>query len=198
MAVEHLEGRAMMSATAASAPRMHAAHVVEVTTADAPRATPRRWAWLADTYWYVPKPNLPAIIYDPGSGTLIPIRDQTVYHISGYRTGYFWGETVSQFGQSAPSSSALIGSVTPQGRVLLSFSSSSEVTQGYGSMTKKRGQWAMENQMFSGSASGRVGHWAYMVQTRPGMKSWKTLPLAKVSVPTFLGHYSGPVPKPVG
>ncbi|WP_165247871.1 hypothetical protein [Paludisphaera soli] len=124
--------------------------------------------------------------------------DQTVYHVSGYRNGYFWGETVSQLGSGEPMSSALVGSVTPQGRVLLTFSSSTEVVQGFGQMTRKHGQWTMENQMFTPTSSGaQVGHWAYMVQTRPGMKSWNALPAVGVSVPTFLANYDLPGPSPI-
>ena len=161
-----------------------------------PRGT-SRWAWLENTYWYVPKPNLPATIFNPGTGALGVVPDQTVYHISGYRGGYFWGETVAQLGQSTPTSSALVGSVTPQGRVLLWFTSSSSAIPGYGVMTCQHGRWTMENQMFTNTSSGsQLGHWAYMVQTRPGMESWQSLPSAGVSVPTFLSYYSGPVPSP--
>ncbi len=197
--LESLEGRNLMSGVAAAAPVSPRAVVVASTHATSPPvANPRRWSWLADTYWYVPKANLPAIIFDPGSGALVPIRDQTVYHISGYRNGYFWGETVNKFGPNAASSSSLVGSVTPEGRLLLSFNASSGATQGYGEMTRKRGKWTMENQMFTSSGGTQVGHWAYMVQTKPGMKSWKSLPFVKVSVPTFLANYSAPVPTPVG
>ncbi len=151
-----------------------------------PGPTPTRWAWLQDTYWYVPQANVSAILFDASSGSLLPVSDQTVYHISGYRNGYFWGETVAQLGSGSPSSSSLVGSVTPQGRVLLHFTSGSNVTEGYGEMTRKGRQWTMENQMFTGSSSGQIGHWAYMVQTRPGMRSWNSLPSVGVSVPQFL------------
>ena len=156
----------------------------------------RQWAWLANTYWYVPTANLPALVYDPTSGTLIPVLDQTVYHITAYSNGYFWGNTVSQLGSGTPSSSALIGSVTPEGKVLLTFISESAVTEGYGTMVKKNGQWTMENQMFTGSSDAQIGHWAYMVQTRPGMASWESLPSVNVSLPTFLSDYSAPTPTP--
>lgn len=196
--VETLEGRAMLSGATIATAHHASAHVAKPSQDASSLATPRRWAWLADTYWYVPRANLPATLYDSASGALVPVPDQTVYHISGYRNGYFWGETVTQFGSGSPSSSSLVGSVTPQGRVLLSFTNSSGVTQGYGTMTRKGTQWTMENQMFSAPSSGmQIGHWAYMLQTRPGMRSWKSLPLAKTSVPTFLSHYSAPVPSPV-
>jgi hypothetical protein len=199
LALEPLEGRNLLSGMVAAPAISRTVHVANLHKENPPPATPQRWKWLANTYWYVPKANLPATIYDPGTGAIIPIRDQTVYHITGYRNGYFWGETVFKFGPSAPSSSSLIGSVTPEGRILLSFHSTSGVTtQGYGEMTRKRGRWTMENQMFTSSNGTEIGHWAYMVQTRPGMKSWRSLPFVKVSVPTFLSNYSAPVPTPVG
>ena len=130
---------------------------------------------------------------------MLPVLDQTVYHVSGYKNGYFWGETVTQIGTSTPTSSAVLGSVTPQGKVLLNFVGNSSDTQGYGTMVKQHGQWTMENQMFTGiGLNTQVGHWAYMVQTRPGMKSWSSLPLAGVSVPTFMDNYDAPVPTPIG
>ena len=164
-----------------------------------PSPTPARWAWLTDTYWYVPKANLPATLYNSSTGTLAPVLDQTVYHILGYREGYFWGQLVTQLGVSGtPSSSAMVGTVTPQGHILLNLVSTAGTTQGIGTMTKSHGQWTMENQMFTGSSSGiQVGHWAYMVQSHKGQKSWNSLPMAGVSVPTFLKNYSGPTPTPI-
>jgi hypothetical protein len=88
--------------------------------------------------------------------------------------------------------------VTPEGKVLLHFTSGSNTTEGFGLMTRKGGRWTMENQMFSGSSTNQIGHWAYMAQTRPGMRSWHSLPSAGVSVPRFLSNYSEPTPTPIG
>ena len=192
-----LEGRELLSAAVVPASLKPSVHVANQRVNQAQSATPRRWQWLVDTYWNVPNRGLPAIIFTPSTGEIVKIPDQTVYHISGYKNGYFWGETVAQYGGSDPSSAALIGSVTPEGKLLLSFNTGSSTTQGFGSMTRKNGQWTMENQMFTGSASSQVGHWAYMVQTKPGMKSWKSLPFVNQSVPTFLSNYSLPKPTPV-
>lgn len=166
--------------------------------------TAKRWSWLAHTYWFVPTANLPATIFNSSTGTLSPVSDQTVFEITGYRNGYFWGKTVTQLGSASASSSMLVGSITPQGEVLLSFTStgggsSPSVTQGYGRMRLKRGQWSMENQMFSPpTESFQVGHWAYMMQTRPGRPSWHSLPGSGLSVPAFLSQYEGSVPQPIG
>lgn len=197
LALEPLEGRSLLSMLSPHMVPAPTVHVETLHQSQSPGPIARQWAWLANTYWYVPKANLPAMVYSPTSGTLIPVLDQTVYHITAYSNGYFWGDTVTQIGSGKPSSSALIGSVTPEGKVLLDFVSGSGVTQGYGTMVQKNGQWTMENQMFTGSSSGtQIGHWAYMVQTRQGMTSWKSLPLVNVSVPKFLSNYSAPSPTP--
>jgi hypothetical protein len=165
--------------------------------------TANRWSWLADTYWYVPTSNLAAVLFNSSSGTLVPVSDQTVFQITGYRDGYFWGKTVTQLGSSSPSGSSMVGSVTPQGRVLLTFtqtnsSSGPTVTEGFGTMQRKSGQWTMENQMFtSPDETLQIGHWAYMVQTHPGLPSWESLPSAGVSVPAFLSEAEGSGPQPV-
>jgi hypothetical protein len=157
------------------------------------------WQWLADTYWVVPEANLPAILFNPLTGRLVPVRDQTVYHITGYQGGYFWGKNVAQIGPGAtPTCSSLVGSVTPEGRVLLSFTTvqgDGSVTeqQGFGKMTAKRGQWTMENQ----TSAINFAHWAYMVQSVPGDAHWHSLPGSGMAVPAFLGQCPGSGPQPV-
>ena len=134
------------------------------------------------------------MLYNGSTGVGAPVSDQTVFHITGYSRGYFSGSVVTQLGSSPASSSNMIGSVTPEGAVLLSFtgtgtSSSPAVTQGIGKMTKRFGQWTMENQMFtSPTETLQIGHWAYMVRTRPGTPSWRSLPGVGESVPTFLSQ----------
>ena len=156
--------------------------------------TTKRWSWLANSYWYVPAANLPAVLYNNSTGTLQGVSDQTVFHITGYSRGYFWGETVTQLGSSNPSTSSMLASVTPEGRVVLTFTqtstnSSPSITEGFGQMQRKLGQWTMENQMFTSPVQTlQIGHWAYMVQTRPGMASWNKLPSVGESVPEFLNQ----------
>lgn len=152
------------------------------------------WAWLKDTYWYVPAPNLPAYIYTARTQQLRAIADQTVYHITDYRAGYFWGPSAAKFGSGGVTCSALVGSVTPEGQVLLTFTPADPtvqtvVTQGFGTMRLRAGEWLMENQMSSGpNALIQIGHWAYMAQTRPDQASWQSLPGIGLSVPELLGQ----------
>lgn len=180
------------------------------------KGTTTDWSWLANTYWIVPSPNLPAVLFSASSQELVPVSDQTVYHITGYQNGYFWGKNVGQLnGESAlVSCSSLIGSVTPDGQVLLGFittntDGTSSLQQGFGTMVKQGGkkshkkgkkknrkksqEWTMLNQ--TGTTS--FAHWAYMVQSQPGDASWDSLPGVGVSVEDFLAQCPGDGPQPV-
>src|SRR5262245_10239098 len=90
------------------------------------------WSWLQDTYWYVLPENLSALQFDPDDNTLNWALDQTVWHITGFQNGYFWGvsatliqESDEQASQSTDGSRpvcfTMIGSITPEGRVYLTF-----------------------------------------------------------------------------
>ena len=201
-----MEARVVPSAIGPAHPALaHAefAHRTAPMVRNAVAPTVHRWSWFAGTYWYVPPQNLPATVFNSQSNTIQPVSDQTVFQITGYRSGYFWGKTVTQIGTSSPSGTSMVGSVTPEGRVLLTFTTTSQgssptVTEGFGQMRRKFGHWTMENQMFTSPGSSvQLGHWAYMLTTRPGRPSWNSLPGVGVSVPTFLGEVSSSAPRPV-
>ena len=168
-----------------------------------PPGPPDRWQWLNNTYWYVPSQYLLAIASDPSLPAPIPVTDQTVYYISNYQGGYFWGTTAVSYTlpnstPSSPSCLQLVGSVTPQGALHLTFTPISSTTPtvpveqppptvGIGTMTLQQGGWAMENQM-SAVAVGDVllTHWAYMYQCRPNEPCFSSLPEVGSSIPAFL------------
>lgn len=162
--------------------------------------TVARWRWLKDTFWYVPTSNLLAFLFVAEQERLLPISDQTVFHITDFRDGYFWGRTVAHL-QLGPNESqltclSLVGSITPEGQVLLTFtptdlSGQPTVTQGIGQMRFRLGQWRMEPQMSTGPVQSQVIHWAYMTQSRPDEPSWESLPGVGVSIPDFLSHCPG-------
>ncbi|MCC3243927.1 hypothetical protein LG047_01085 [Methylocystis sp. WRRC1] len=154
------------------------------------------WSWLKNTYWIVPPQNLPSLLFNPSSNVLLPAADQTVYHITDYRGGYFWGKNVTKVGRLPVACSSLVGSVTPTGRVLLSFTSvksdgSESVQQGFGEMVLQGHAWTMLNQTSTSS----FAHWAYMVQSKPGDASWRSLPGVRQSVPDFLAQCPGSGPQ---
>lgn len=159
------------------------------------------WNWLRDTYWYVRDTWLPALQFDSSKNTVSWLVDQTVWHITGYRGGYFWGVTaalVYPAGEEAPAqgpgshakATTLIGTITPDGTVELTFvdisRGSSEPTVGLGHLVEKDGQRSFEMQMSSGTGDPLTAHWAYMMQTRKGEPSWEKLPGVALSVPEML------------
>ncbi|HML93903.1 MAG TPA: hypothetical protein PKC29_00560 [Thermodesulfobacteriota bacterium] len=164
-----------------------------------PGLTPARWSWLGEdggTYWYVPPVNLPAVMWntsDPANYS--PVSDQTVWHIESYADGYFFGTVVAQFGITPPACQYLIGSVTPDGNVFISFNplqASSEdtvtLTTGTGKMAFKDGEWTFLMQMASGSSSAQITHWAYMLECTPDEECWANLPGVEKGIEEFLSN----------
>lgn len=161
------------------------------------------WQWLEDTYWYVPEECLLALQFNPkvsDSDAFQWFSDQTVFHIESYQDGYFWGKTyvqmtplqqnLDQSSSIITSCSTLIGSVTPEGNVYLSFviegaPGAALTTRGIGRMQEREGQWCMENQMSSGIQD-LVSHWAYMVQCKAGDPCMEQLPGTDYSLQEFI------------
>ena len=144
------------------------------------------------------------MLFNSSTGTLAPVNDQTVFQITGYHNSNFWGKTVTQLGSSSASSSALVGSITPEGQVLLTFthtssSSSPSLTEGFGKMPTSAdgGVWRIRCSLFP-TETLQIGHWAYMMLKRvPGCRAG-ILPSAGVSVPAFLSQYEEPRTQPIG
>jgi hypothetical protein len=158
------------------------------------------WSWLADTYWYVPRPDLPALQIDPEDNVLSWLVDQTVWHISGYQSGYFWGVTAAltyDAGEEPPAAGpgsrighlTMLGTLLPEGQVQITFLSDrkgSSPTIGFGQMVRVGEAWTFEMQMSTDRRGNRLLHWANMVQTREGEASWNDLPGVGLSVPQML------------
>ena len=160
------------------------------------QATVLRWQWLKETTWYVPARN-PLGFYLVNAQTVIPVVDQTVYHITDYREGFFWGKLVKKLSGSPASCLSMIGSVTPEGWIQMSLVSQDTgaeavVSRGTGIMRFKSGAWTMEWQGASGpDAATQYSHWAYMTLTHPGLPSWDNLPFVNMSVPDFIAQCPG-------
>jgi hypothetical protein len=167
-----------------------------VSSTNTNRAT---WQILNDTYWYVTSPDLPALEFSPSDDALAWQIDQTVWHISGYRNGYFWGAVaVVTFDPSdaggkqvgRPRHLSLLGTVTGDGQVQITFirgnSLTESVTTGVGHMVRMDGEWAFQMQMSTASGDNRLLHWANMRQTKEGDASWHQLPGVGCSVEDML------------
>ena len=168
-----------------------------------------KWNFLDDTYWIVPTPYLPAVVLaNLGTPHLVPAVDQTVWHITGCRDGYFWGVTAvlsftagddapTRGPRSKPTPLTLIGTVTPEGTVQITFvpssSRSSQPTVGVGRIVEHEGQLTFEMQMSTMASNSRLlAHWAYMMQTREGEPSWENLPGVGMSVEKMLAGIDPP------
>lgn len=163
------------------------------------------WDFLANSYWYVPPPDLPALQFSSDNNLLTWVGDQTVWHLSGYQSGYFWGAcAVASFSEGqananpppAIQQSRIVGSVTADGRVLMNFISGSgrqeSIVTGYGTMVQVAGQWAFQMQMATGAGGTRLLHWANMLQTKEGDRTFAKLPGVNYSVEEMLAGASYP------
>lgn len=166
-----------------------------------PETNRRTWDFLADTYWYVTPPDLPALQLSSDDNLLAWQVDQTVWHISGYENGYFWGVSsaiVHDPGAPGgdPRQMKLIGTVTGEGQVQITFLGDGLVgdtlVTGFGRMVELDGQWAFQMQMAAATGKRYVFHWANMVQTKEGDASWNRLPGVESSVPEMLAGASYP------
>jgi hypothetical protein len=159
------------------------------------------WSWLKDTYWYCPAPDMLAM-QTQSETTFAWVVDQTVWRITGYRDGYFWGAAstlLTAFGDTPDatkkSDSTFLASITPDGRVHVTFIRSSlSTTVGTGIASARDGHTQFSMQMSSGPGSSMVVHWAQMLQLTPDDPSWHRLPGAGVSVPTMVDDIDPPQP----
>lgn len=163
----------------------------QTTAATAPVEAPdsERWSWLENTYWFVPEAYLRAIaLTDPSTVATKTLVDQTLWWIERFDHGYLIGSVATSFDNQGFGYFALVGSVTPDGEVYLSFStknggstdaaspSQSPPVIGVGRMVQYQGKWAFLMQMTSGTQAFNVSHWAYMVQSTPSDESWTNIP----------------------
>ncbi len=158
------------------------------------------WSLLGEdggTYWYVPEIYLPAIEWmtvDPESYT--SISDQTVWHINKFEDGYIFGPLAVKLETTQMVlCQFLIGSITPGGRVYITFNSlfdpppgSPALTVGLGEMVKVRKAWTFNMQMSSGPAEVQIAHSAFMKQCTPDDDCWFDLPGVNAGVPEILSQ----------
>jgi hypothetical protein len=168
------------------------------TTDAAPRDP---WAWMQGTTWYVPARSLLALNFSADGEVLERSVDQTVWAITGTTGGYFWGRAVAVVRTGSITSPALcqslIGSVTPEGRVHLTFvpvqpRPGEEIIRATGDMRLVRGRWTVEPQMSSGpGVSRQVAHWAYMTQCTQADPACQSLPGLGLPIETLLATCPG-------
>jgi hypothetical protein len=155
--------------------------------------------FLKGTQWYVPPATLPAVQMNLQNDKIVPLADQTVWNITGSDHGYFWGRSVavirpweSSLSSGNPSCSRLLGSVTPDGQVYITFVDSDQKTtvgavRGIGTLKSYGAAWRFQMQMSTG-ATGVVAHWSYMLQCKAGQPCETKLPGSNLSLAQFLAQ----------
>jgi hypothetical protein len=161
----------------------------ETSSTDLPDSA--KWSWLQGTYWYVPEAYLLAMnlsTTSTGEQQITAVKDQTLWQIVRFENGYIIGRAALSFGGESFMYQTIIGSVTPEGDVLLSFrpeenkesqptsDGSATVSTGPGRMALIQGKWAIVMQMTNGTATSNLTHWAYMLQSTPSDPSWTDIP----------------------
>lgn len=143
--------------------------------------------------WIVPPQTLLAYLYD--NGTTTPAVDQTVWVTANYNQGYFSGTSYTAINNSILSQKFLIGSVTSEGKVFITFysgtSTSTDLVSGIGVLNvKSSGQCYFTMQMNSGQngVSGLI-HWSYMIPVKPGDPFYNNLPGTNMSLPQYLAQF---------
>lgn len=143
--------------------------------------------------WIVPPQTLLANLYN--NATVTSASDQTVWVIDRYNQGYFSGQSYSEIDNSILSQKYLIGTVTSEGKVLITFysstSTSTDLVSGTGTLNvKSSGQCTFVMQMNS-SQDGVNGlvHWSYMIPVNPGDPFYNNLPGVNMSVPDYLAQF---------
>lgn len=155
--------------------------------------------FLRGTQWYVPEATLPAVQMNLQNHRMTALVDQTVWDITNSDHGYFWGRVVTvirPWGSSAssgnPSCARMLGSVTPDGHVYITFVDSDQKTtlgaiRGIGTLTPNSGGWRFEMQMSTGT-TGLVAHWSYMDQCKTRQACQTKLPGSNLSLSQFLAQ----------
>ena len=161
----------------------------ETSSTDLPDSS--KWSWLQGTYWYVPEPYLLVMNLSTTNTCgqqITPVKDQTLWQIVRFENGYIIGRAALSFDNQPFIYQTIIGSVTPEGDVLLSFSpeenkesqptsdDSTTVSTGPGRMALIQGKWAIVMQMTNGTTTSNLTHWAYMLQSTPSDPSWTNIP----------------------
>jgi hypothetical protein len=176
-----------------------------VSDATTPAPTNPDWSFLVGTTWIVPPSDLNAYQLQ-GTGaptgnspttsppTIVRLQDQTVYQITGYENGYFWGVISVTLGVGSAGTSpvtacgTVLSPITPEGSLILGVNNSqAPLIQNWasGQMVWKSvngtDQWTMENWKFGGYV-----HWAHMIQTVPGDIYYNNLPYLGTAVTDVL------------
>jgi hypothetical protein len=116
--------------------------------------------------------------------------DQTVWQIQSYDKGYITGISYTMIDSTPFSKNNFVGSITPEGSVLINFYSSGSQTQGYGELIKCNKFLMQMGQItnLQGAVLG-LAHWSYMIKVNPCDELYHHLPGVGISVPQFIAQF---------
>lgn len=150
---------------------------------------------LKNTVWVVPPSTL--LAYKYSSSSQVPVSDQTVWVINEVNQGYFFGDSYTTLNSNPSSHKRIVGSITPQGAVNISFSptdnvqDSDDIIEGVGRFEKRKGQYVFIMQMNSDPSNlTGLSHWSYMISVKPKNYFYQHLPGVDISVPEFISLFS--------
>lgn len=150
--------------------------------------------YIENTTWIVPPSTL--LAYEYINGASVKVSDQTVWVITKFDQGYFFGNSYTGLNGSPSATKAIVGSITPFGDVYISFFpvtgnyQNTDVVTGIGKFTKHKGKPYFVMQMNTGE-NGLQGlaHWSYMISVKPDDYFYQHLPSMNMSVPEFIAQF---------
>lgn len=146
---------------------------------------------LTNSIWIVPKQTLKAFFIVNNITT--KVKDQTVWVIDSYDSGYFFGTSYTTLNKTPQSKMKLIGSITPNGNVLISFYSGDSMVTGIGTFSEIGKEYKflmqMSNIISSDGMVQGLTHWSYMESVTRTSYEYQNLPGVGISVPEFISLF---------
>lgn len=135
--------------------------------------------FFTNSVWIVPKSTL--LAYLMVDGIAKPVKDQTVWVVNGYKDGYIFGQSFTALDKAPFSTDIFYGSITPEGKVLLTFQGNSTNT-GIGTFNHQRFTMQIN--------AGSLTHWSYMKNVVPSDCDYQKLPGVGISIPEFISLFN--------
>lgn len=149
----------------------------------------------SSSIWIVPCETL--LAYKTIGTISQAVNDQTVWSIDSYDNGYIFGTSYTSINGVPSSKTKIIGSITPNGDVLFSFSSSATLTSGYGKFIddkedNNKYKFIMQMNDLNTIKQGVIGlsHWSYMIKVTEGDPLYCHLPGSGKTVPEFIASFN--------
>jgi hypothetical protein len=145
-----------------------------------------------ESVWVVPSTTL--LAYKTINDAHTAVQDQTIWLIDKYTDGYIFGKAYTLIDREPLSQTTIIGSISPLGDVLMSFSNANTITSGQGKFIEQDGNWHFLMQMntLNSISSGVIGlsHWSYMINITHTDCKLYNLPGTGMSIADFIQMFN--------